>query len=210
MTCSRDNAWAADTLGRISELMDEACVRNRIDEPIDTASASFRFETESPVSHCHFHRVISDFVRHVYREGIQPRQELSSAQASAEAIALLEKGYRGARARGCDAAFLDAVDPRHSGIDAVLAQLAEIIKDVERGKYIHWVFATSLDALTWADRRQVVELLLERLQPFLAPRLRRCEAEQLANEIPVLVTTHLSTDAMLRHVPDIATSLRDI
>lgn len=92
----------------------------------------------------------------------------------------------------------------------VLAQLAEIIKDNERRQYTHWVFASSLGPLTWSDRCRVAELLLDRLRPFLTPQLQRCVAAQLVDELPALITTHLSSDALLRHVPDITTSLRDI
>lgn len=210
MTCSCSDTQAENALERILALLDETRVRNEIDEPIDAAVAAFGFEEEPSVSHRRFHQIVSGFVQHVYRHGVAPHQELSSAQASAEAIALLEGSYRGAQARGYDAALLDAVNPRHSGTDVVLAQLAEIIKDNERRKYTHWVFATSLGGLAWSDRCRVAEHLLNRLQPFLTPQLQRCIAAQLVDEIPALIVTHLSSDALLRHMPDITASLRDI
>jgi len=210
MTCSRSVTQADNALERILALLDETRVRNEIDEPIDAAAATFPFEEVQPVSHRRFHQIIGGFVQHVYRHGLQPPQKLSSAQASAEAIALLEAGYSGAQGRGYDAALLDAINPRHNGISLVLAQLAEIMKNNERRKYGLWVFAASLGPLEWSDRCRVAELLLERLQPFLTPQLQRCVAAQLADEIPALIATHLTSDALLRHMPDITTSLRDI
>ena len=210
MTSSRSETRAGGALERTFALLDETRVRNAIDEPIDAAATAFLFQEESPVSHRRFHQVIGDFVQHVYRQGIEPRQELSSAQASAEAIAILEEGYLGAQAHGYDAALLDAVNPKHDGIEVVLAQLAEIIKDNARRKYTHWAFVISLGSLAWSDRCRVTELLLDRLQPFLPPQLQCCVAAQLVDEIPALIATHLTCDALLRHVPDITTSLRDI
>ena len=210
MTCSRSVPQADNTLERILALLDEARVRNEVDEPIDAAVATFSFEEVQAASHRRFHQVISGFVQHVYRHGVEPHQELSSAQASAEAIALLERGYCGAQGRGYDAALVDAASLRHDGLSLVLAQLAEIIKDDERRKYTHWVFAASLDPLAWSDRCRIAELLLDRLRPFLTPQLQRCVAVQLVDELPALITTHLSSDALLRHMPDITTSLRDI
>jgi hypothetical protein len=210
MTSSRSDAQAADALERILALLDEARVRKEIDEPIDAAIAGFRFEETSPVSHRHFHQIISDFVHRVYRQGIAPHQALSSTQASAEAIALLEEGYWGAQARGYDAALLDAANPAHNGIELVLAQLAEIIKDNQRRQYTHWVLATSLGPLAWGERCRVAALLLDRLRPYLTPPLQRCVAAQVVDELPVLITTHLSTDAVLQSMSDITTSRRDI
>jgi len=206
MKCSRSVPQADNTLERILALLDEARVRNEIDEPIDAAVAAF----ESSASRRRFHQVISGFVQHIYRHGVEPHQELSSTQASAEAIALLERGYSGAQARGYDAALLDAVNPRHNGIEVILAQLAEIIKDNERRQYTHWVFASCLGRLAWSERCRVAGLLLDRLRPYLTPQLQRCVAAQVVDELPVLITTHLSSDALLRHMPDISTSLRDI
>ena len=47
-------------------------------------------------------------------------------------------------------------------------------------------------------------------RPFLTPQLQRCVAAQLVDEIPAIIATHLSSDTLLRHVPDITASLRDI
>ena len=210
MTFSHSRTGADDMLERILALLDETRVQQEIDEPIDRAAAAFRREEEQPVSHRRFNRVMGSFVRHIYRQAIKTQQELSPSQASAEAIALLERGYWGARARGYDAALLDAVNPTHNGLEIVLAQLAQIMKDNERRKYTHWVFATSLGPLAWSDRCRVAELLLDRLRPFLTPQLQRCVAAQLVDEIPTLIALHLSSDALLRHMPDITTSLRDI
>ena len=210
MTSSRSNTGAGNALERILARLDETRVRNEIDEPIDAAAARYSPKEAQPVSHRRFHQAIGGLVQHLRRHGLQPPQELTSAQACAEAIALLEKGYCGARARGYDAALVDAGNPRHDGIRLVVSQLAEIIKEDERRKYTRWIFASVLGPLAWSDRCRVAELLLDRLRPFLTPQLRRCVAAQLVDEIPSLIATHLSNDALLRHVPDITASLRDI
>jgi hypothetical protein len=209
MTCSHSDTQAGNALERIVALLDETCVRDKIDEPIDVAAATFSFEEVQPVSHRHFHQVLGNFVQHVYQNGLHPPQVLSLAQACAQAIALLDMGYS-SQARGYDAALVDAMSPRHDGMNLVLAQLAEVTKDNEKRKYMHWVFAASLGPLAWSERCRVAGLLLDRLRPFLSPQLQGCVAAQLVDEIPALIATHLSSDALLRHMPDITASLRDI
>ena len=205
----RSDTRACDTLEQILTLLDETRLRTEIDEPIDAAAETFYVEQSQPVSHERFHQALAGFVRHVYRDTLRPARMLSPAQAGAEAIALLEMGY-GQRGRGYDAALVDAVDPRHDGMNLALAQLAEVIKQHERRKHRRWVFASSLGPLAWPDRCKVAEALLQRLRPFLPPRLQHCVGAQLVDEIPDLTVTHLGINVLLRRMCDSGASLRNI
>ena len=197
----------AHTVERILELLDEENMRRTIDGPVDTAVASFHVESTTPVSHHRFHQVIGEFTQHVYRSGVRVSRELSPTQAAAEAIFLLENGYRSAQSDGYDAALLDAMNPQTDGIRWVLAHLADIIKEKERGKYTSWVFATTLGSLDWSAKCRLAQVLLDQLSPCLVPQLRRCTGAQLVDEIPALLTTDLSTDAWLRRLPGAGATL---
>ncbi|MFC1737340.1 hypothetical protein ACFL1X_14605, partial [Candidatus Hydrogenedentota bacterium] len=48
-------------------LLDEDHVWREIEEPIIKAAHSFQYEAEDAFSHQRFHRVIGDFIKHVYR-----------------------------------------------------------------------------------------------------------------------------------------------
>ena len=65
------------------------------------AAASFEFDRDAPVTHQTFTHVIADFVRHVLRTGVVGETRTSTvAQASAEAVAILEEGYQGPHGPG--------------------------------------------------------------------------------------------------------------
>jgi len=206
MTSSRSDARADNAVGRILVLLDESRVRGEIDNPIDAAAETFVYDEGEAASHQKLHQVLASFVQHVFRNGPRPPQELSLAQAGAEAIALLETGYS-SHASGYDAALVDAMNPRHDGVNLVLAQLAEIIKVNERRKYTQWVFASALEPLTWAQKCRVAEVLLDHLRPFLPPEMRCCVAAQVVDELPALILAHHSGDALLRHASALANSL---
>jgi len=161
--CSPDQT-AAQVVGRIVELLSDEEVRREIDDPIDQAMASFRFEPkeDSPVRL--FHQAIAECVQHLYARGMSLRRNLDRREALAIAIAILERGYVGEQTSGYEAACLDALDPELNGIEHVVQQMAEIIKASEREKHAAWVIATSLDPFDWQMKQRIAEFLLERLK----------------------------------------------
>ena len=152
---------AADIVRSLRKELDEQWCAQHIDGPVDRALASFVFDWRTPPSIERFHSVISALVTHVYANGLATRHVLSRTQATAEAIGLLEVAYQGTHEAGYDGAVLDALTETGSGIDIVLARLAEIVKLRQRHRYWQWTFARHLDPLDWPLRCAVVDVLLE-------------------------------------------------
>ena len=181
----------------LRDQLDEQRLARDIDQPIDRALATFRFDWRTPPSVRQFHRTIGSLVAHLYTHGFAVPRRLSPAQAMAEAIELLDAAYQGTHERGYDGAVLDALTERGSGIDSVLARLAEIIKLRQRYRHRQWAFARHLDPLDWPLRCAVVTVILEAQQPTGGTALADCPAAQLVDHVPELLESELGTDAML-------------
>ena len=186
--------------------LDERCVAVRVDEPIDRAVAAFRFDRRGPFNTQRFHSLLEAFVAHLYAHGVVPARQLAPAQAAAEAIELLERGYQGTHEGGYDGAVLDAAAAAGSGIDTVLARLAEIIKGRRRHIYRQWVLAKHVDPHDWPLRCAIAALLLQSRRAEDGTAQIAGRPEQFADHIPELLESELSTEAMLDQL--VAAALR--
>lgn len=177
--------------------LDPRHIAKLIDEPLDRAVAGFRFERTTALTTRQFHRLIAEFVAHLYARGVAPARRLTPDQAAAEAIALLDLGYQGTYEDGYDGAFLDAVTPAGSGIDSALARLAEVVKARRRYLYRQWVLARHIDPHDWPLRCAIAALLLESRPEEADPALSVSRPERFADLIPELLDNELSTAATL-------------
>jgi hypothetical protein len=193
MTNFKDKRRAVAIIREVFEKTSEVYLQLRIDEPVGKAATSFEFDRDAPVTHKIFTRAIADFVRHVHEQGLWGKQELTVAQASDEAVAILEEGYQGPWDRGYDAAFLDALNT-DLGLEYVLGQMAGHIIAAARAKHVRWVWASRLELSDRSTRCLIAEILLERWNLSLPENLRGCSPAQLAHHLPQLIMTGLSAN----------------
>ena len=190
---------AASIIEKVFDLLDEGRMEV-IDQRIDGAFTSLEIALREPLDHGQFHRAITELIQGVYKHGLRVPQDLTEAQARAEAIHLLERYYQGAHANGYDAAYLDARTPGHDGIQIVLERMVEIVKAIERQKYIRCVFVTCIDSSSWEIKCQIVEMLQGRWRQFLSPAILQCAPAELVCEIPSLIVTFHSAEAMANKI----------
>lgn len=193
MTNSKDKRKAAASIREVFEKMSEEYLQLRIDEPVWKAATSFEFDRDAPVTHQTFMNVIADFVRHVHDQGLWGKEELTVAQAGAEAVAILEEGYQASRDRGYYAAFLDALNP-DLGLEYVLEQMAGYIITAGRTKHVRWVCASRLKLSDWTTRCLIAETLLDLWKPFLPPNVLECSPAELAHHLSELILVGISAN----------------
>lgn len=179
--------------------LDPGRIKGLFDEPIDNAAHQFRHRAGCPVSDKTFHKVITDFVVQVYDRGLNARWKLSTDPLG-EAIVLLEGYYQSHYGHGYIAAALDANDATQGGIDAVLYLLKEIIKRVERHKYLRSIFATHIETADWHLQCEIVRILVETYRPFLPEQIGQCEPWELVSQIPSMISLCLGVDSTLQEI----------
>jgi hypothetical protein len=183
-------------MGHISEER----IASEVDEPFDQAVQLFQLKVKVPISHLDFNRVIAEFVRHVYLNGIRLPRYLTFQEGLAEAVSLLEGDYQGIHTTGYDVAFQDASSSKMEGLELVLYCLAESIKKAERGKYVEWVFVDNVDPLDWEKKERLVSAYLKKYKDFLPSQLREIDPAQLVDHFHGLVFNHLSTNNLLLQI----------
>ena len=181
-------------LREMAALLDEGVITERIDEPVDSAVASFPFSNPSEYDHRRFHDLIVRFIQHLAAGMVWGRGELSYDHAHDEAVALLERLYDGEHGRGYDGAVVDAADPEGWGIPFVLLVLAEGIKQDQRALYERWVQTRCLAGADWGVRCTAAEIMLERCRHMLPAMVRDWPAERWADSLFTLFTHHLRTE----------------
>ncbi len=180
----------------ITTELDQSLIKSRFDEPIDKVVRQFTHTLGCPVSHEEFHRVIAEFAVHIYDKGLNACW-MASGEPLGQVIELLEKHYNGAYGQGYIAAALNANDTHEGGIDTVLKQLAEIIKDVERSKHVNAVFAVNINPADWHLKCEIVSILLADYRQFLPQHLLEYKPWQLANQIPSIMYKYICSDSAL-------------
>lgn len=191
--------YAREKVDAITAELDDSFIRSQFDEPIDEAARQFTHKADCPITHRMFHKVIAEFVVHIYCKGLNARW-MASAEPLGHTIDLLENHYNSTYGRGCIAAALDASDACQGGIDAVLNQLAEIIKNTERQKYINSVFAVNIDPTDWHLKCEIVGILLDEYKQFLPEHLLRCRPWELASLIPSIMYRYICSDLALQQI----------
>jgi len=189
---------AGQLLERVTGLLADAFLQQRIDDPIDEALASFQCPQASERTQREFHRVIGEFLMHVRKQVLTGAKESALLNALGEAIALLEEGYHGTYSDGYDGALQDAIDPVHPGLRLVLERMAEAIRIRCRETYVRWVIDRHITSANWAVRCELTALLMVCCREWMPPDLRRCPPEQLVGCIPDLLHIHLSISRALQ------------
>ena len=183
----------------ITAKLDHSLIKSQFDEPIDEAVRQFTHSTDCPITHKQFHKIITEFMVHIYDRGMNVHW-MVSAEPLGQAINLLENHYSSTYGRGYTAAALDASETQGGGIDIVLSQLAEIIKDIERVKHIKAVFTVNIDPINWHLKCEIVSILLDEYRSFLPEHLLGCQPWELANEIPAIMYRYICSESALQQI----------
>lgn len=199
---SEDQLTAEGVLDTLFDLLSPERIAEEVDVPIDRAENAFQMARGAPSTYSDFNRLISAFVRHLFRCGLRLPRNLSNRQALAEAINLLDTGYQNENARGYECAMLDAFDSNSTGIGLVISQLTESIKAVEREKYTDWVFANIFSHLDWNSRKGIVAVYLKKYAKILPAELLDLDPARLINHLPNMISDHISTENTVAQVLD--------
>jgi len=210
MTNFNSKLKAEKILNKILQLLDEELLKKQLDERIDRAITTFQFDSQKQFSLQTFHKVISDFIKHLYEHSVILPKKLSPSQACSEAISTLEQYYQGSHSNGYYAAYLDASNSQINGIQIILTSLGEIIKIIERQKYIKWVFSSNIDPSDWQTKCHITEIFIERFKSSLPYFVLKCPTAQLADHYYDLILNHLTTTNLINHIATRSSIFGDI
>ena len=205
-----DEGEEADSiLDAVLSLLDEQRLKESIDLPIERALATFDWSIQAGDSSMEqeFLRTVAEFSTHMYKQGLPLPQTLSPAQATGEAIELLERTRAGLGGIGYDDALLDFIYRGKEGLEMVLAEMTATLKAMERQKYFRWIMASYLDHLEWKTKCSVVKALLARWCVFLPQGVADCPGEQVVYLYAALIRDHIETHQELKQLAGVSHGL---
>ena len=198
MTNSNNRGEVTAIIGEIFALLDAEYIHKTIEGPIEEAVESFEFDSNAPMSFQNFFKIVGDFITHIYRFGPGVRKILSATQARTEALSIIEKCYwHCTEDIRLDAAYLDAADNETAGIEYVLEQMANYIKEKARERHIKWVFATRLRCLDWKTQCSIAKALINQQRPYIPSDLLACQPEQFTHCLDDLMNSFIEINSKL-------------
>ena len=188
MTNSNAHCKTTAIIDEIFELLDADYLNQIIDSPIEEAFESFEFDPKTPMTFQNFVKTIGDFIAHIYRFGPRVTKTLSERQARSEALQIIDNCYwHCSKDIRLDTAYLDAADKETAGIQIVLQQMANHIKEKTREIHIIWVFRTRFKSLDWQDQCLITKAFINREKPFIPAGLLNCHPDQLTHDLDDLM-----------------------
>jgi hypothetical protein len=137
--------------------------------------------------HKDFNKIIGNFYKYLCQNGLEIHKETRYSEALGEIVWLLEKSYQGYETRGYDGAYFDALSEDNEGLDFILQRVVEILKQINRRKYISWLITSTIDALDWDLKVQLVSDILNNHNHLLHPEITKLSPSQLAPYIEDLI-----------------------
>ncbi len=176
-------------LDEVLYLLDEQSLRYAIDEKISRAAAEFRLPSPNhpPYDIHSFLDLISAYITHIYLKGLIPARVLTSIQARKEAISLLNNLYVSRAGRGFESAYMDCLSSGEFGVDVILIQLTESMKNQMRSQRIQSVLTTHIISLDWKEKRGIVEACLNLFKADLPEEILKGPPERFISQCSTLV-----------------------
>lgn len=160
---------------------------------IDAAAASYHTDSITVDTQEELNEAITSYWIHLSRHFKGAGSVPTGSQATADALALLERAY--SKRGGLPAAVAEAKDGINGGMRTIFNLMTDQLRVEEQTKYIEMVFRETLDVLEWQEKVDLVASLLDRLD--LPAELRSTPPERLARHWELLVQTHIhATDSM--------------
>ena len=198
MTNSYNSCKVTAIIDEIFELLDADYIHKIIDGPFEETVESFEFDSKAPMTVQNFFKITGDFIAHLCRFGPGVRKILSETQARSEALSIIEKCYYHCSDDiRLDTAYLDATDNETTGIEYVLEQMANYIKEKARERHIKWVFATRLTCLDWKIQCSITRVLLDREKQYIPSELLAFRPDQLTHYLNDLMASFIDTNSKL-------------
>ena len=173
----------------LSVRLDTTQISNTFDQALEDYLEQYR----EPKTHTDFYQEIARFVQIIYETGVRSGLSLTTQEATAKAIDLLDRYCNNQGARGYEAAYLDAVYSGEAGIGDVCYQLFKMIKDSEISKYQNYVYSTTINPSDWRLHINITQGIIELFGEYLPPLIRESPPERFSGRYKNLIEMVLAS-----------------
>jgi hypothetical protein len=180
-------------LKAVLEHLAESHLAMIIDDPVQSAVATFDYRSLETDPNFQFIDTATHFYHHIHKTLGKFDEKSPAPMVQREWMNLLETRYRTVKGSGFHLAYLDAIED----IEPVLSNMAGIIISHIRERHTRWVYFKWIAGLSWSDKCALVKTLIDR-NPFLEKAIQNCPPPLMADGIFELVLAIVSADKTVR------------
>jgi len=174
-------------LDSILEQINEMTLYIRIDKPLDQCLLSLSYPIPDELSVNSIHQYLIELYRHIRHNGILPSIEISNEKASEEIIWILESNYQGDKTVGYEGFLFDFMYGDHESRQIMIVRFIEILKNMEREKYISFIFKSKIDPLDWYKKYELVLEIFQRHNKALSPHILAFNPKELVPALEEII-----------------------
>jgi len=201
MTNLNDRIDATSILDDVFQHMEESHLQQTIDIPIKMTAAGFDSYENEEITFQSYVCIIGAFIKKLYQLKIFCNQNLSDEQAQSEAVVILDRFYPNMNNDGLMSAYLDTLNAELDGNKFIIAQLANILTQIAREKYVKWIFSSKIHSLDWSTKCDITEAVLAQNDRHLTADIKNCPPGILVAELSDLIQAALASEFNVKEFP---------
>jgi len=196
MKNSTDENNIIEILKKLQDTQEISGISGRIDA-IRDEYLSRKHET---ATHADFNKEISSFVSQISTNGLRPPKFITGNAALAEAIWLLDFGYKSEGTGGYYAALIDATNPAADKFGLIIHNIAETIKAIEIRRHTNWLFLSTIDPTDTDLHYKIVKNLLEKYELIPPSHIPNNNPFQFIKHYRDLIENSISAENLLKKI----------
>jgi len=144
-----------------------------------------------------FNKEISSFLSQVYTNGMRLPKYLNEKGALAEAIWLLDMGYKSEGATGYYAALIDATNPVNGKFGLIIHYLADTIKAIEIRRQTNYIYQSLINPDDTNTQIEIVKYLIKKNKSIIPNHIRKSSPNQFIKYYRELIEIDISAENLL-------------
>jgi len=167
---------------------------------IDSVRDGYLSSQHKTTTNSEFNKEISSFVSRAYSNGLKPPKYLNEKAALAEALWLLDLGYKSEGATGYYAALIDATNPGNDKFGLIIHYLADTIKALEIRRHTDYLYQSLINPDDTDTQIEIVKYLIKKNKSIIPSHIRKSSPYQFIKYYRELIEIDISAENLLKKV----------
>jgi len=165
---------------------------------IDAVRDNYLTTHHSVKANFEFNKEISSFVSRAYSNGLRPPKYLNEKAALAEAIWLLDLGYKSEGATGYYAALIDATILVNDRYGLIIHYLAETVKAIEIRRQTNYIYQSLINPDDTDTHIELVNYLIKKNKSVFPSHIHKSNPSQFFKHYRELIEIDISAENLLK------------
>jgi len=165
---------------------------------VDAVRDNYLATQHSAKTNSEFNKEISSFISRAYSNGLRPPKYINEKASLAEAIWLLDLGYKSDGATGYYAALIDATNPGNDKFGLIIHCLADTIKAIEIRRHTNYLYQSLINPDDTDTQIGIVNYLIKKNKPIIPSHIHKSSPNQFIKYYRELIEIDISAENLLK------------